>query len=34
MRYLFYRWLMKLSHRYDWHHAPKIGPLEDGANQL
>lgn len=24
---------MKLAHRYDWHHAPEIGPFEDGKYQ-
>lgn len=28
-----YRNLMKLAHRSDWHHAPMVGPLEDGATQ-
>lgn len=30
----FYRSLMKLAHRFNWHYAPEIGPLEDGRTQL
>jgi hypothetical protein len=29
----FYRSLMKLAHRYDWHHAKVFGPFEDGRYQ-
>lgn len=25
--YWFYAPLMRLAHRYDWHYAPRIGPL-------
>lgn len=31
----FYRSLMKLAHRYNWHYAPETGPLQpDGSTQL
>ena len=30
---LFYRRVMKLAHKLDWHHAPMHGPFEDGATQ-
>lgn len=33
MRYLVYRGLMIFAHRFDWHHAPEHGPLEDGSKQ-
>src|SRR2546422_3997352 len=29
----FYRLVMKLAHRYNWHYAPSFGPLEDGSYQ-
>lgn len=25
-----YRHLMRLAHRYNWHYAPIIGPMDDG----
>jgi hypothetical protein len=28
-----YRFLMKLSHRVNWHYAPVIGPFDDGRKQ-
>jgi hypothetical protein len=31
--WVFYRPLMRLAHRFNWHHAPMHGPLEDGAMQ-
>jgi len=24
---------MRFAHRYNWHYAPEIGPLEDGNTQ-
>lgn len=33
MKYIFYRPIMKLAHKFNWHYAPIIGPLEDGAYQ-
>lgn len=33
MYYFFYSRLMRLAHHYDWHHAPVIGPFEDGRYQ-
>lgn len=34
MRYFFYRNLMLLAHKFDWHHAPVIGPISpDGDYQ-
>lgn len=37
MSWLFYKFiyqrLMRLAHRFDWHHAPMHGPLQDGATQ-
>lgn len=32
MRGFFYRALMKLAHRYDWHYAPVIGPMSPPRN--
>jgi hypothetical protein len=29
----FYRHVMKFAHRFDWHHAPRLGPFEDGSTQ-
>ena len=29
----FYRRLMRLAHRFDWHHAPVIGPMSGGDRQ-
>jgi len=29
----FYRTLMRIAHRFDWHYAPFIGPFEDGRVQ-
>jgi hypothetical protein len=29
-----YRTIMRLAHRFNWHYAPEIGPLEDGRTQL
>jgi hypothetical protein len=29
----FYRKLMKITHRYNWHYAPLFGPFEDGSTQ-
>lgn len=28
-----YRPIMRLAHRFDWHYAPTIGPLDDGSIQ-
>lgn len=33
LKWTFYRWVMKVAHRFDWHYAPKHGPLEDGRTQ-
>ena len=33
LRGMLYRALMRLAHRFDWHYAPKIGPLQDGSTQ-
>jgi hypothetical protein len=30
---MIYRWLVILAHKFDWHHAPVIGPLKDGTYQ-
>jgi hypothetical protein len=27
-----YRSLMRVAHRFDWHYAPEIGPLDAGPN--
>lgn len=32
MKGMFYRWLMKLAHRFNWHYAPPIYP--EGDTQL
>lgn len=29
MRWILYRWLMRLAHRYHWHYAPPIYPEGD-----
>ena len=29
---LLYRTLMKLTHHFNWHYAPVIGPLEPGGD--
>lgn len=29
MRYLFYKWLMTLAHKYNWHHATVCYPDGD-----
>jgi len=26
IKYLFYRWFMRLAHKHDWHYAPPIYP--------
>ncbi len=31
--YACYRLVMRIAHRFDWHYAPMIGPLNDGATQ-
>lgn len=28
---LFYRLVMRVAHRFDWHYAPVIGPLDAGG---
>ncbi len=33
LKYFLYRTLMRLAHRFDWHHAPTFGPFEDGSTQ-
>ena len=33
MKGFFYRLLMRLAHRFDWHYAPEFGPFEDGSTQ-
>ena len=30
---MIYRWIVIIAHKFDWHHAPVIGPFEDGMYQ-
>ena len=29
MKWILYRWIMRLAHRHDWHYAPPIYPEGD-----
>ena len=33
IKYILYRTLMWIAHRFDWHYAPVFGPLQDGRYQ-